>query len=346
MTKEEIKLRQLTNQHLLSPVSAETILTDLCGLQAQFFGNVLHSLKIRSGSVPDSAEGMMKNWTLRGTMHVFSERDLPLFLRCGDHYRRNEWTDKSYWNQRSDWALTPKRQQELSTVILQALTEKNCTREALKNLCREQGMTDAEESCMFHPWGGGIRELCERGFLHYAVREEKVFCLSPEVTPLARDQAELELARRYFTNFAPATIHDAMYFFKATASQVKKWLAQLPVNTVDCDGKTYFYIENGNPNSGEIPDCIYLAGFDQLMLGYEKKESLYLRQEHLRGIFNLAGIVMPALLLNGEVAGRWREKNNCLTVMPFRYLSEREISSLKTSAEQLWPQLRKLHIEA
>lgn len=33
------------------------------------------------------------------------------------------------------------------------------------------------------------------------------------------------------------------------------------------------------------------------MLDYQKKESICLPQEHLRGIFNLAGIVMPSILL-------------------------------------------------
>ena len=213
MTREEIKLRQLTNQHLLKPTSREQVLQDLCGVQAQFFSNAQHAMKIRSLESDETYSGLMKNWTLRGTMHIFSERDLPLFLRCGDQYRSNEWTEKSFWNQRSDWALSPERQKELSAIILLALAEKDRTREELKQLCREQGMTEQEESCMFHPWGGGIREMCERGFVHYAVQEEKVFRLSPLVEPPEQKQAELELARRYFTNFAPATIHDAMYFF-------------------------------------------------------------------------------------------------------------------------------------
>ena len=345
MTKEEIIHRRLCNQHLLSTASTETVVKDLCGIQSQFFGNVIHSLKLRSSEPWENGDGLVKNWTLRGTVHVFAEADLPIYLRCGENYRRNEWTQKSFWNQRSDWALTPERQQALSDVILQAVTEQDCTREELKQRCREFGMTEAEEAGMFHPWGGGIRELCERGFVHYAAREEKVFCLSPVVEPVATEKAELELARRYFTSFGPATIHDAMYFFRVSASQIKKWLAQLPVNAVVCEGKTYYYVENRKSYDGEIPQCLYLAGFDQFMLGYEKKESLCLKPENLRGIFNLAGIVMPALLLNGDVAGKWKEKNGCLTVTPFRSFSERELSAIKAGAEILWPQLRKIQIE-
>ena len=141
-------------------------------------------------------------------------------------------------------------------------------------------MTEAEESSMFDQWGGGIRELCERGFMNYVVQEKKAFCLSPEFTPIPEEEAKLEQARRYFTTFGPATIHDAMYYFHVSATQVKQWMKELSLKETECDGKTYYYIENGKSYNHEMPDCLFLAGFDQLLLGYEKKESLYLPTEH------------------------------------------------------------------
>ena len=47
MTLEELKIRQMTNQYLLSPSDKLTVARDLCGVQAQFMTNALHSLKIR-----------------------------------------------------------------------------------------------------------------------------------------------------------------------------------------------------------------------------------------------------------------------------------------------------------
>lgn len=97
----------------------------------------------------------------------------------------------------------------------------------------------------------------------------------------------------------PSAIHDAMYYFHATAAQVKDWLSRLPVSTAECEGKTYYYIDNNQAYDQGIPKCLFLAGFDQLLLAHEKKESLFLSQENMRAIFNLAGIVMPALLIDG-----------------------------------------------
>ena len=343
MTLEEIKLRRITNQYLTTPSDKLTVVRDLCGVQAQFMRNAMHALKIRCRDFDEATvkDGLVKNWTIRGTVHVFAESDLPLFINARN-FRRNEWDEPSFWNQREKWALTPRRQQFFTSAILEALKDGPRSREELKQFCREQGMTPAEEDSMFDPWGGGIRELCERGFANYTVQEEKVYSLAPEFVPLPEELAELELARRYFTNFGPATIHDAMYFFHASASKVKKWLSKLPVQTCQWNGATYYSIKNGKAYDRNMPKCLFLAGFDQLMLGYEKKESLYLKQEHLRSIFNLAGIVMPAVLLDGHVVGRWKKKGGKLTVELFETVSDSDCRAVAEKAESLWVDLSKL----
>jgi len=309
---EDIKVRQLANQHLLKPTDKMTVLHDLCGVQAQFLANAIHSLKIRSSDyqVNTINDGLVKNWTIRGTVHVFSEDDLPLFIHCnnGQDYLSNDWSGPSFWNQRDKWALTPERQAFFVNVILDALKSVALTREELKEVCRENGMTESEESSMFDPWGGGIREMCERGFINYVVQEKKAFCRSPAFTPIPEREAKLEMARRYFTHMGPSTIRDAMYYFHTTATQVQEWLAQLPVLTAECEGKTYYYIDFDQTYEQGIPKCLFLAGFDQLLLAHDKKESLFLRNENLRAIFNLAGIVMPALMIDGEVVGKWKKE--------------------------------------
>lgn len=346
MTQEELKIRQLTNQYLITKGEKEKVVRDICGVQSQFLGNAIHSLKIRCWDFDEATikDGLVKNWTIRNTVHVFAEKDLPLFIRCnnGEDYRNNQWNGYNFWNQRDKWALSPERQKYLSEVILNSLEGGAKTRDELKDICRENGMTHAEETCIFDPWGGGICELCKRGFMNYVVQEKKAYCLSPEFTPIKDEEAQLEIARRYFTNIGPATVHDAMYFLGARQSDVKKWLSNLPVESVEVGGKTYFYIENGNDYANNMPKCIFLAGFDQLMLGYQKKESLYLSQEHLRKIFNLAGIVMPSILLDGRVVGKWKKKNTKLTLTFFETISAKDKKAITREAELLWGDLKKI----
>ena len=279
---------------------------------------------------------------------MFAESDLPLFIRCnnGECYRKNEWGGYTFWNDgRRVWALTPERQKYFSDIIISAVSEKPYTRDELKELCRGHGMNAEEEASMFEAWGGGIRELCERGFMHYVVQEKKAYIASPEFKPIPEEEAKLEIARRYFTNMGPATVHDAMYYMGTKQAEVKNWLKVLPVESVECEDRTYYYIPSGKSYDKEIPPCIFLAGFDQLMLGYQKKESIYLPQEHLRGIFNLAGIVMPPILLNGKVVGKWKKKNNKLTVTLFETVATEDKKVICDAAEKLWNDISKITFE-
>ena len=154
MTLEEIKIRQLTNQHLIAPADKLSVVRDLCGLQAQFLANALHALKIRTNDYEETTvkNGLVKNWTIRDTVHIFAESDLPLFIHCknGELYRSRDWNVPSWWNQRSDWSLTPERQQYFSDIILDSLKNSTHTRDELKAICESHGMTDAEANSMFH----------------------------------------------------------------------------------------------------------------------------------------------------------------------------------------------------
>lgn len=332
MTLEEILLRRLQGQHLLAPVDSLTVVQDLCGLQAQFLSHALHGLSLRSGSTDTS--GMVKSWTNRGTMHLFAEADLPLFLHPGrTHFLRAVDTLET------DEAVSAQRKLYFADVILEGVGRGTARREDLKQLCERHGMTEAEAASLFDPWGGIIRALCEDGKLCHQVSETKAYRLCSAFDPMDADAARLELARRYFTHFGPATVKDAAYFFGCTQAMVRAWLPRLPLTETEYAGKAFYSIESEAPVSQELPACLFLAGFDQLLLGYEKKESLILGPEHLRQIFTLAGIVRPALLLDGRVAGWWNLKNRKLTVTLF---SPADQARIKREAEKLCPDLKSI----
>ena len=272
MDQETLKLRRLFAQYLLAPDSRLHVVRAMDGFQAQFLSNAMHAMRLRSAD-PDAgyaADGLVKSWTLRGTMHVFAEADLPLFLHDGCRYHSRDWMVPSFWNQRPDWALTPQRQAYFSDLIVDTLTQGPMTREALKASCRAAGMTEAEEASMVHPWGGGIRELCERGFLCGTASEEKTFRLCPPFVPMAREDALQEQLRRYLASFGPVSLRDAAYFFALPQARLRALLMQLPVSADSFDGQTLYSLDDGREAGDALPDCLLLAGFDPLMLGYEK----------------------------------------------------------------------------
>lgn len=331
MTLEEIKLRRLAGQHLLLPTDTQTAVKDLCGVQSQFLSHALHSLSIRCTSV--NTGGLVKSWTNRGTMHLFSVDDLPVFLHEGrTHFLRPVDTLES------DAYISSHRKAYFADLILEAVAQGIDERESLKAICAKAGMTEKECQSLFDPWGGIIRALCESGKICHKVQEKKAYQLCPAFEPMAEEPACLELAKRYFTCFGPATVKDAAYFFGVTQAKVKSWLKRLPMREFTLNGTTFFYMDGTTP-SGELPDCLFLAGFDQLMLGYEKSESLFLPGEHLRDIFCLAGIVRPAILVHGTVAGWWNLKNRKLKITLFSHADKSQITD---SADRLWNDIKQI----
>ena len=334
MERDELIAQRLAAQHLLQKCDTQTVVKDLCGVQAQFLSHALHGLSIRCYEV--STDRLVKSWTNRGTMHLFSVDDLPLYLHQGrTHFLRPVDTLES------DAYMSAARKAYFADVITSAIAVGVDEREALKKLCEGRGMTESEAKSAFDPWGGLIRAMCECGQICHKVQEKKAYMLCPPFEPMDEVPARLELARRYFTHFGPATVKDAAYFFGTTQTQVKAWLKTLPVKETQFNGKTYFSIDSGVEISA-MPDCLFLAGFDQLMLGYEKSESLFLSKEHMRDIFNLAGIVRPAVLINGQVCGWWNLKNRKLRIVLFSPANRNMIAD---AAARQWDDLKSITFE-
>ena len=330
MTLDEIRLHRLAGHHLLTPTDTRTAARELCGIQAQYLSHALHGLSIRCGEVDVAC--LVKTWANRGTMHLILRDDLPLFLHRGrNHFLRSVDT------MASDGFVSAERKAYFASMILEGVGRGVCAREALKQLCREAGMTPAEEKSLFDPWGGVIRALCEEGKLCHQVQEQKAFQLCPDFTPMEERDARLELARRYFTHFGPATIGDCAYFFGKPQRQVRKWLSELPVTQISAGDKTFYHLEGGCAINGTLPPCIFLPGFDQLTLGYEKSTSLFLPREHLKEIFAAGGIVRPVVLADGQAVGWWNLKNRRLTVRLFSPASRDRIAD---AAAIQWPELK------
>lgn len=334
MDMDEIKRLRLAGQYLLAPVEPVTAARDLCGIQAQFFSSAMHALRIRTGDA--SADGLVKTWTLRGTVHLIPREDLPLYIRrkgTPEDVCESGWYQ---WMASRGHALPPERERWFARFVADSIAQGNDTREGLRLACRAAGMTEGEEAALFNGWGGIIGELAQLGIITHKVQQEKAYQLCPPFVPMPEKDAWRELARRYFASYGPATLRDAAYFFHVPQREVKSWLDQLPVEKCMCQGREYFYIPS-TPVDADVPPCIFLAGFDQLMLGYRKEDNPFLPQEHLRGIFNLAGIVLPPVLLHGRVVGKWKQEKDHINVTLFEKVLKKDQRLIQREASRLWP---------
>ena len=341
MTQEELMLRRLSAQFLLTPAAPAQVAAGLCGLQAQFLRNAVHALRIRTDAL--SVAGLVKTWTLRGTVHLIPESDLPLYLRsCGtaEDVCKSGWYR---WTAERGHANPPERERELARLTVRAIADGVDTREALRAHLRACGMTEAEEARAFDPWGGIISELAGLGVLCFRVDmaddthpdETKRYRLLTPFEPLPEEAARQELARRYLTHCGPVTLRDAAYFFRWTQAEAKAVFEAVGAERIACEGREYFFLPGGETAAG-MPRVILLAGFDPLMLSYRKEDNPFLPPENLRGIFNLAGIVNPAILLNGRVAGKWKEAKGRVELTAFGPIGARDRKRIEQEAERLY----------
>lgn len=332
MTTDELLLRRLSGQHLLTPCGVESAVSKLCGIQAQFFSNALHALRIRCGHEPQAAElaPLLKTWTLRGTLHLICERDLPLFL----HENRSRFL-RPCDTMETDEALSAERKQLFAALIAREIASGMSERDALREACRAAGMTEAEAASAFNAWGGLIRAMCESGTIAHQPQQKKAFHLCPNFTLLPRDEARLELLRRYFTHYGPASLRDAAYFFGAPQREIAPLLEHLPLARETCDGRVYYSL-GACADVFAMPECLFLAGFDPLLMGYEKTENPFLPQQALHGIFNRAGIVMPPILLRGRIVGRWKRTGRKALLTLFEAVAPADMPTLCQTAEALF----------
>ena len=334
MTVEELIALRLSRQHLTDPAPGEEICRDLNGIQAQFLSHSRHALAIRGCSGSDWNRGLVKSWTLRGTIHLFREEDLPLYLHEGRHHtlRPCDTLEADEW-------ITRERKAYFAALILDTLAGGPATREMLREICRGRGLTEQEEESVFNPWGGAIRALAEAGKLVHLVQEEKAFRLAPPFEPMGEAAAWREILRRYFTHCGPATLRDAAYFLGLSQRELKRQMQDLDLREIPCGGQVYYDLGTSR-SLPDIPACLFLAGFDPLMLSYEKRENPCLPPQCLRGIFSLAGIVSPPVLIRGQVVARWKRTGGRLQILPLVELCPADLELLQTTAAALWPDAR------
>ena len=125
-----------------------------------------------------------------------------------------------------------------------------------------------------------------------------------------------------------------------TASAIRSILRQKP-SLKDMDSaniRNMLRIFGGDP-AGKVHKLM-----DYTTRSGDVADPCYLKPEYLRGVFNLAGIVMPPLLLDGNVAGMWKNKNGKLEIKCFRSLSQAEKSHIEQAADKLWGDIKAINM--
>lgn len=331
ISKEELLYFSLKHQHLLAKTDKDTVVSDLCGLQAQFANNPKYALRIRASNYSETGwgAGLIKVWSFRGTLHAVRKDELGLFLSARGV--------KDTWD--NAWGIDPEIKPHWAQRIYDWIASGVDGREELKEKCRAKGMEQEVLEKVFHGWGGLIREMCDRGMIAYHIGTAKRFVLCHDVQFSDQKSARMEVIKRYFKAFGPATATDCAAFTGYRKTDVIKLIEEsgMQLKSVFCEGVEYFHLTDLH-SAGSIPDCLYLTGFDQLILGY-KDRSRFLRDEDKRQVTTTTGIVFPTILVNGSLQAKWKKDGTKLMITPFsgsRKLSKRNKDLISAQGRALF----------
>ncbi|HPT82719.1 MAG TPA: winged helix DNA-binding domain-containing protein [Limnochordia bacterium] len=326
---EQFLYASLCNLHLLQKRDTATVVADLLGLQAQFANNPKYALRIRAADYHEDSwhKSLLTTWTFRGTLHAVLKEELGLFLAAVG--LPDTWDDR--------WDLDPKLKAHWAEKLWEWIASGITERSALKEKCLAAGLDQDTLNRVFHGWGGLLRDMCSRGMIAYAPGTAKHFVPCFDVPFPDRHSARVEIIRRYFRSFGPATFGDCAYFTGWRVREVTALVeaAALPLKSISYQGKEYYYLQE-LPARGAIPDCLLLAGFDQLVMGYRDR-SRFLDEEDKSKVITNTGIVFPTILLGGRLKARWKKERSKLLVTPFRSLSRREQELITEKARAVFP---------
>lgn len=173
----------------------------------------------------------------------------------------------------------------------------------------------------------------------YALLDERV----PAGSRFDRDEALVELVRRYLTSHGPATVKDMSWWSGLTMSDLRTALGELgdEIGSEEVDGLTFWSIASERIRSAPAARGAHLLQtYDELVVGYtESRFHGETGRELARAAWSERTFPSGVLLMNGRVGGHWRrtiEPNRIgATFHLYDDATEAERRALETAAKGL-----------
>jgi len=312
MTLSDLSSLRIQNQEIQSQrfSVAKHLVAHMGAMQAQDFLMARWAVGLRLQSSNDTTivEAYNKGEIIR--THLM--RPTWHFVSCDDVYWMLELTAP----QIKTLCKSRDRQLELDEVIYSrsnALLEKalgggvNLNREELTRLYQEANIR-TNENRLSHLL---MRAELEGIICNGAIKQNKLtYALLSEKVPvrklLSREESLFELATRYFTSHAPATVRDFIWWSGLSVSDAKKAVEMIKSDFVyvTIDETTYLF-RNDQPNISQSNSLYLLPAFDELLIGYTNRSATICSTHHPIAISN-NGLFRPIIVENGRVTGVWK----------------------------------------
>jgi hypothetical protein len=311
MTPEALLAARLSAQLLAGPPApgAASVTGRLLAVQAQDPRGARLAIRARSAGLSaadvDAAltdRTLLISWLNRGTLHLVRSEDYwwlhPLLtppLRAGNARRL------------SQEGITPAAADKAVAVIEASLaSEGPLTRAQLRDRISAAGVRTEGQALVHELMLACLRGITVRGPMSgrehaYALVRD---WLGPPPTPLDRDVALAELARRFLAGHGPATDRDLAKWAGLPLRDARRGLAAIAAELAGWPGDSAPGLVDlaGEQRGQQIPPPRLLGSFDPVLHGWTSREPIL--GEH-RGIVTVNGLFRPFLLVAGRAAGTW-----------------------------------------
>ena len=360
LTWREVRARRLRRHHLVGRAGPDQIVAAAqasCGIHAQLQGAAELALALRvDGITRDGIRAelwehrrLVRMTSIRGTIHLLPAADAPVWqaaARAGADPRSEE-------RRLAFIGVDAGQMAAMVAGIGEALDGRQLTlRELGVELARSvgdwvlEGQTSAFGGAWPHyraavaraAWAGLVCFGPDRGREVTYVRPDRWLGAWPSVEPEA---ALAQALRWYLHAFGPAAHED-----------FARWLAMMPgvarrtfqdlageLEEVVLEGERRFDLAEAADEPGGDPACVrLLPHFDQYLLGSHPRRLLF-QAWIARGLEVGGGGNVPALVVDGDVAGLWRRvqrgKRAEVTVESFTPLGRAQLRELAAEVERM-----------
>ena len=137
----------------------------------------------------------------------------------------------------------------------------------------------------------------------YALLDER----APASPAKDRDEALLELTRRYFGTRSPATAQDFSWWSGLPMGDVRRGIeiARASLDQITIDGKAYW--SDGSSPARPPASARLLPNYDEFFIGYRDRSAMGKRTANLRAVTGWnPDVFAHVVVINGQLVGGWK----------------------------------------
>ncbi|MDQ3767425.1 MAG: winged helix DNA-binding domain-containing protein [Actinomycetota bacterium] len=355
---ERVTNWRLARGHLARRVARARLVptvTDMCGAHAQILSSVPLALSARvSGlrqALVDAAiqdeRTLVKTWAMRGTLHVFTADDLPLY--CAAQRTRDQYMNPSFLKY---FELELADIEAVLDAIPRALDGQMLTREELADqilkITRRRHLEDRLRS----GWGELLKPAAFRGLMCFGPQSGRsVTFVRPDQwlgqwKEYDTDEALQQVFRRFLAVYGPASREEVARWWGVRAPEAGRVLESLAqdLTQVECGGSKRWVLTSdlrSLKTARAVKGVRLLPSFDQLLV-MSAPHSEAIVDAAFKGRIYRARIAvwsLPSVLIDGRVKAAWKLERKrgraIIRVEPFKPLSRSARSGLEEEAARM-----------